>query len=153
SAPAKPTGVALQTPVNDAARPEFMVSGLISGNTVTLYSDSTCETAIGSATATGGSQLVATEELTVDGTYTVYATSTDPAGNESACSTATDSYLLDLLPPELTSVCISSGGGKSKAGVGGQAILLFVASEPLASTTVTIHGQAATVTNPFGRTY
>jgi phosphatidylethanolamine-binding protein (PEBP) family uncharacterized protein len=155
-APSAPTGVTRTDPVAQPGvdtTPTFQVTGLTNGNPVRLFSNNTCATQIGSGTASGTTATFSTNPLGSDGTYNVYATQLDAAGNQSACSTAFGTYTLDASAPTLTVVHIESGGGKAVAGVGGQAFLTFTASEPLQSQTVTILGQAASVSQISSMTY
>lgn len=103
TAPASPSSVALASgtvsPSNNV-NPSFDVGGLITGDTVKVYSDALCLTEISSATVTTATMTVATvPALSVDGTYPIHAVAVDPYGNASACSTATVNYTLDKTGP------------------------------------------------------
>jgi phosphatidylethanolamine-binding protein (PEBP) family uncharacterized protein len=155
-APGKPTGVTRATPASSPGTlttPTFTVSGVSSGFTVTLYSNAACTSQLNSGIAAGTSVTLGTGSLSVDGTYTIYATQTDLAGNKSPCSTVYGTYTLDISPPTLSNVTIKSGGDKQVAGRNGYAVISFDASEPLTTTNVLIFGRSATVTNPYGLTY
>lgn len=115
--PSRPTSLALAAPAtspNNNPSPSFTVgSSLIAGDTVKLYSDASCTTAVSAATtvpAGGGSVTVAiSSALTTAATYTYYAKAYDPAGNASSCSTASVSYDFDNVAPATpTSIVLSS---------------------------------------------
>lgn len=101
--PAVPTNIALATGTASPSAnttPSFDVSGLVVGDTVKLFSDSLCLTEIASMGVTLTTTTVSVSPaLTVDGTYQVYAEAIDTYGNASACSTATQTYILDKTPP------------------------------------------------------
>ena len=70
------------------------VDGVSAGDTVKVYSDSSCTQLEGQAVATS-TDVDVTISITTDGTYDFYATATDPATNVSNCSSATESYELN----------------------------------------------------------
>ncbi|MCK5073707.1 MAG: hypothetical protein KAQ98_09795, partial [Bacteriovoracaceae bacterium] len=96
--PSAPSGLSLidpaTTPRNDPT-PEIQVNGVISGDTIGLYSDSGCVTSVGTGVSTGTTISITTSELE-NGSYKFYADSTDPVGNTSVCSTASVSYRVIL---------------------------------------------------------
>lgn len=104
AAPTAPTGLALQnpstSPSNDTT-PTIRVSGTVNTDTVRLYTDSSCTTAVGSAVA-AGTQVDVTTTVLGEGVYDIYANSTDVAGNVSSCSSSKVSYNLDLTAPTVT---------------------------------------------------
>jgi phosphatidylethanolamine-binding protein (PEBP) family uncharacterized protein len=156
--PAAPTAVLVTNPAapddpNTDTQPTVLTSGVTNGYGVNLYSNSDCSTEIAGGTSSGTTLSMDTNVLSVDGVYTIYATQTDLAGNESACSSVFENYNLDINDPVLTTVTIESGGGANVTAVDGEAYLVFIASEPLATNTATIHGKAATITNLTGLTY
>ena len=152
--PSPPLTVALNTATpNTDTTPSFTVTGLGAGQDVRLYNGAGCSDLIGLSTATGNSLTFDTGALSVDGAYIVYATQTDAAGNESACSSANATYNLDVNPPSLSLVHIEGGGGGVVTGVNGKAYLTYTASEPLNQNDVTINGKVASVTNISGNTY
>ena len=103
----KPSAIALTTPSSSPGNdttPTFTVTVGETGGTVTLYSDSGCTTsnAISSATSVTDTDSPFTVAVTANtlsaGTYTVYAKHTE-GGEDSPCSTATASYVLDTTAP------------------------------------------------------
>ncbi|MGE4132435.1 MAG: beta strand repeat-containing protein, partial [Bdellovibrionales bacterium] len=104
-APALPSSLTLNTPAsspNTSTTPSIDIGGSEVGATVWLYSDASCATLVGSATATGGTTTVTSSALAT-GTYTMHARQSDPAANASACSTASVTYEVDnyAAPPIL----------------------------------------------------
>jgi hypothetical protein len=100
SAPAIPNAVSLSSPSspgNDTT-PNVQIGGVVSGDTVKLFTDGSCSTEVGSGVAAGAT-IILTSSVLTENTYTFYANSTDPAGNTSNCSSANDTYVLDLTPP------------------------------------------------------
>lgn len=91
--------------------PTLQLSGLTSGDTITLHTHSSCSTSsqVASGVATGATLDLTSAPLPSDGSYTFYAKATDPAGNSSSCSTASLTYLLDTEPPQSPSMSINSG--------------------------------------------
>ncbi len=111
--PSAPTFLALQTPStnpNQSDTPIIRVSGVIFGNTVTLYSENTCSTPglKGSTPAAGVTADVTSSSVGSDSLISFYATQTDPAGNESVCSTAFVDYTRDTTAPILASAAVSN---------------------------------------------
>jgi phosphatidylethanolamine-binding protein (PEBP) family uncharacterized protein len=154
--PSAPSTVVLNagttTPDSDPT-PVIDVGGLTVGFDVTLYLDSGCTVATGTMTVATATEDVTSSALSTQGTYNYYATQTDLAGNESACSTANINYIFDNAPPSLSFVHIESAGGAAIVGENGEAFLTYTASEPLNTNTVQIYGKAATVINTAGTTY
>jgi DNA-directed RNA polymerase subunit H (RpoH/RPB5) len=72
------------------ARPVVQVGGLKSGDTIKLFSDSSCTTEVASGVATGSTINLKTSAL-LSGVYNFYANSRNSV-NISACSTATVAY-------------------------------------------------------------
>ena len=103
TAPATPTVLARITPVaasGHLATPTIRVSGVVPGNTVQLFQDSTCTA--GNRVASGvasGTTIDLTTSTLVEGAYVFYARTADGVGNLSSCSTASAAYSLDLTPP------------------------------------------------------
>lgn len=102
-----PSSLTLQNPTtspgNDTT-PTIRVGSVVAGQTVSLYTDSTCSTQIATGTAAGNSIDLTLGALT-DATYNFYANAADSLGNLSACSTATVQYVLDTV----TSTAILNG--------------------------------------------
>jgi len=104
-APAAPSSLALQSPASSPSNqpsPTIRVSGVTTGETVRVFTDSSCLVQIGSAVSAGMFVDVAVGPL-MDGSYTLYATTSDVAGNSSACSTANVAYSLDTVAPSAPS--------------------------------------------------
>ena len=91
--------------------PIFVVTVAETGGTVTLYSDSSCSTAISTAEPVTDTRPTYTVEVSVsgyedgdDGLHTVYADYADAAGNDPVCSTASATYTLDTTAPTVEEV-------------------------------------------------
>ena len=77
--------------------PTIAVSGVVSGQTVKLYTDSSCSTSVGSATASGTTVDVTSSSLS-RGSYTFYADTTE-SSQTSTCSTASVAYAVQPTAP------------------------------------------------------
>ncbi len=91
------TSMALTNPLTSpgsVATPTITVSGVTSGQTVKLYTDSSCSHSVGIATATSGSVQIITSALSF-GSYLFYTNSTKD-NKISACSIAQLSYIYQL---------------------------------------------------------
>lgn len=101
-APAAPNSLTLHDPAtspNTDKTPTVRVGGVVAGDVVTLYRNNSCTLTVASATSVGTTiDLTPAADLS-DATYNFYASSVDPAGNISTCSTATVSYVLDTVAP------------------------------------------------------
>lgn len=123
--PSRPTSLALASPASstsNVATPSFTVgSSLVAGDTVTLYSEASCSTAVSSAATVpggGGSVVVAlSTALSTPGNYSYYASAKDPAGNVSACSTVSVSYTFDNIAPSTPSAIALYSPSTSPANV------------------------------------
>lgn len=97
-----PTSLALVTPSSSPANnatPTILVSGVISGSTVSLYTDSTCSSSSLQATGSAsGTTIQLTTSALAQGTYTFYAKSTT-FWTSSNCSSASLTYTYDPLAP------------------------------------------------------
>ena len=110
---AAPSKIALKNTVkprdNDLA-PIFVVTVAETGGTVTLYSDSSCSTAISIAEEVSDTRAPYTVEVSAgyedgdDGLHTVYADYADAAGNDPVCSTVSATYTLDTTAPTVEEV-------------------------------------------------
>lgn len=110
TAPSAPSSLSLNTPTtspSDDTTPTITVSGVVSGDTVNLYSDS-CTTQVATGTASSAT-IDLTSSVLSQGTYDFYVRSTDPAGNTSSCSSATVAYVLDITAPAMSSLSPSDG--------------------------------------------
>ena|GEM_PF-3424481 len=93
---AAPSALTLISPATNpgtSATPTIRVSGVVSGDTVAIYTDSACS--VGNLKASGvasGTTIDLVSSSLAVGSYTFYARSTDPAGNASSCSVASASY-------------------------------------------------------------
>ena len=113
TAPGTPSALALVTPASSPSSnttPVIRVSGVASGLVVKLFTSSSCTAPSlrDTVTASATTADLTSSTLTPDGTFNFYATATDAAGNESACSTATLAYVLDTTAPVLASASISN---------------------------------------------
>lgn len=91
------SGISLIDPAFSPAAdptPLISVSGVESGNTISVYSDSSCSALIASEVSAGSSVQVAIPTLTL-GTHRFYAKQTRPSDSaESACSSVSLEYIL-----------------------------------------------------------
>ncbi len=98
TSPAAPSGLTLSAPSTSPGTdttPTISVSGLEVGSVVKLYSNSTCSNIISTAITIDTATMLITTLALSEGSFTIYAKQQDPAGNSSACSTASVSYVLD----------------------------------------------------------
>jgi hypothetical protein len=112
--PAAPSALSLVTPASSPSMvttPIIQVAGVSVGDTVSLYTDSTCliGNLKGSATVASGTTVNITSSVLTDNTYAFYAKAVNVAGTTSSCSTANVGYTLDTIAP--TSATISINGG------------------------------------------
>lgn len=93
SAPNVPSSLAIVTPSSPSfsATQTVRVSGVKSGDTIRLFTNSSCTTQVALGVATGTS-IDFTTSVPGAGTYNFYANSTNTIPSASACSTATVSY-------------------------------------------------------------
>ncbi len=113
TAPSAPAFLALETPSTTPAQsntPIIRISGVSFGNIVNLYANSSCSSPSfkGSTTAAGVTADVTSLSVGSDITISFYATQTDPAGNESVCSTAFVDYTRDTTSPILASATVTN---------------------------------------------
>jgi hypothetical protein len=104
--PSAPTSLTFVTPGSSPgldSTPTIQVEGVEGGNTVKLFSDSTCTTEIGSAVSSGTSVDVTVSTSLTPSTHTIYAASSNSSG-VSSCSTESISYTLASCPPEFIPV-------------------------------------------------
>ena len=105
-APTIPSSVTLQTPAtspNTDSTPTFTLSGVVAGETIKLYTNSSCGTEVGSVLAAGSTALVTSSAL-APGSYNFYVKVTNTAGT-SMCSSALATYnYLGVLPTEGSSI-------------------------------------------------
>ena len=95
TAPTTPTLTLVGGATGASTTPNVRVSGVTPGELINIYSDSTCSAQAASPTRVDGvSAEITVSELSGAGPHSFYAKTTDTAGNESACSTATDGYTL-----------------------------------------------------------
>ena len=95
SNPTTPTLALVGEATGTSTTPNVRVSGVTPGELINIYSDSTCLAQAASPTRVDGiSAEITVSELSGAGPHSFYAKATDTAGNESACSTATDGYTL-----------------------------------------------------------
>ena len=99
AAPSAPTFASASGSGGDST-PDITVSGVSSGDTVKIFSDSSCSNEMGEAVAGGASVVVTSSELTGFTTHSFYANATNDYGT-SPCSESFSYELLDLYPPIL----------------------------------------------------
>ncbi len=96
--------------------PVITVGGVTSGDTVSLYSDSSCTTLLGSSVASSTTIDLSPDNALSDGTYNFYAKSTYVNTNanastttlSSSCSSAHAQYVLDTLISSPTGLTVTS---------------------------------------------
>ena len=109
SAPDIPSGLSLSSPSSSPGfdqTPTVAVSGVKSGDTIRLFTDSSCSTQVGSAVSTGTSVNITASSLS-SASYTFYANAT--GANTSACSAASISYVLGSCPDGYIQVPANAG--------------------------------------------
>lgn len=115
-APNPPSGLALQDPTttpNFDDTPTIRISGVKNGDTIKLFTDSSCSTQVGSVVASGTTADITTSSLAA-AAYTFHANATNSGSNASTCSSATVSYTVELCPtgyvavPENTTLGVSA---------------------------------------------
>lgn len=134
-APNTPSAIALTNPASSPGNdttPTFLVSGVTSGDTVFLFSDSSCSTSIGSSTAISGTVSITTNTLT-DGTFTVFAQGVN-ANGVSSCSSVSATYVLDATAPDVT---VEQGGAQADPGFTVPITFDIVFSEAIDTSTFT----------------
>jgi Bacterial Ig-like domain len=96
--------------------PIIRVSGVATGDTVSLFADPSCGTGSlrGAAEVLGSSVGVTVSPLLSDAEYRFYGKVTDVAGNVSPCSTGSLAYVLDTNPPKLSGIFNDSIPKQSK---------------------------------------
>jgi alpha-tubulin suppressor-like RCC1 family protein len=95
-APSAPSALSLVNPVvspGTISTPSIAIDGVVVGDTVKLFDDNTCSVLLATALNSSGSSITLTllSPLAI-GTHTLFANSTDNAGNVSPCSAASVSY-------------------------------------------------------------
>jgi len=116
TAPSAPTSLSLVTPGSSPgldSTPTISVGGVVSGDTVKLFSDSACTSEIGSATAFGTSVNVTVSSSLAVSSHSVYANSTNAIGT-SPCSSVSVSYTLASCPAEFIPVPHNTDLGTTK---------------------------------------
>lgn len=156
TAPSSPSGLSLNTPSSSSGNvttPIIQVSGVVSGDTVKLFSDSNCSTQKASGIAAGTTILLTSSTLSA-GTYNFYANSTDPVGNISACSSANVTYQVDLTAATISNVTASSDGYYKADGTFTISItfskIVNVTGSPVLSLSTTRAGAQATYSSGSG---
>ena len=95
-----PTSLSLYTPASSPSfesNPTIRVTGVNSGDTVKLFSDSNCTNQVGSTLAGGSSVDIVTNNLEA-GSYTFYASLTTSDNETSDCSSANTNYIVATCP-------------------------------------------------------
>jgi hypothetical protein len=91
------------------------VLGVIDGDTALVYSDSSCSTLLGSATAISNEATVSVT-LASDGLYSFFARARDPQNRQSACTSTSVTYVLDRVGPSVLRVTSSQANGDYATG-------------------------------------
>ena len=114
TAPSAPSSLSLVTPGSSPgldSTPTISVGGVVSGNTVRLFSDSTCATTeIGSAVSSDTSVNITVSSALSVSSHTIYANATNAIGT-SPCSSSYVSYEIPVCPPEFVLVPFNSSVG------------------------------------------
>ena len=114
TAPSAPSSLSLVTPGSSPGldpTPTISVDGVVSGNTVRLFSDSACETTeIGSGVSYGTSVNITVSSALSVSSHTIYANATNAIGT-SPCSSSYVSYEIPVCPPEFVLVPFNSSVG------------------------------------------
>lgn len=100
TAPSAPSSLSLVTPGSSPgldSTPTISVGGVVSGNTVKLFSDSACTTEIGSGVSSGTSVNITVSSALSVSSHTIYANATNAIGT-SPCSSLSVSYTLASCP-------------------------------------------------------
>ena len=101
------SGVSIDNPISNDATPDVTVTGMDSGDLVHLFTDQNCllTSQVGFGIADDGplSITLSSTALVEDGSYSIYARSSDVAGNQSTCSSVYAEYLLDTQAPSAPS--------------------------------------------------
>ncbi len=119
--PEAPTALSLVSPASSPGTldpPVVRVSGVSMGDTVTLYGDSGCTVARGSAASSGSTVDITASVIGSDGQLVYYA-NRSVAGTSSACSTASLAYRLDTTAPVVTGLSNDPVVATSKSWVWG----------------------------------
>ncbi len=107
-APTRATAIALYNPVSSPgiiSTPTFLISGVVSGETISLFIDSSCIHSVGSTLATGTSVQVTSSAL-APGNYSFYTSSSNSAGT-SSCSGFNATYSFSgVIPSSATSIIL-----------------------------------------------
>ncbi|MCK5073359.1 MAG: hypothetical protein KAQ98_08050, partial [Bacteriovoracaceae bacterium] len=140
--PNTPTSLSLidpaTSPSNDTT-PTFEITGITTGDTVAIYTDSACTILKGSTVAIGATDYITSSELTIETTYSFYANSTDMAGNISGCSVTSAEYILDLAKSVAdTEISISALSSIFESATGTQTILITLSATSANTVTATL---------------
>lgn len=109
-APTLATSIALSSPSSSPdvdSTPTLLLGGVVSGETIKVFSNSNCSTLVGSAVASSATVLVTTSAL-APGTYTFYTATTNSAGTSSCSSISVSYQYLGVMPTTATSLVLSS---------------------------------------------
>lgn len=109
-APTIASSIALFSPVvtpDFDSTPTFLLSGLVNGETIKLFKNSSCTQLVGSAIASGSTVQITSTAL-APGVYSFFTNSTNAAA-QSACSSISASYEYSgILPTTASSMVLSS---------------------------------------------
>ncbi|MEY4616619.1 MAG: hypothetical protein RJB66_1579 [Pseudomonadota bacterium] len=93
-----------------------VVSGVMTGATAKVYTESTCTNKVGEAVSSGNRTATVSVSLTGDGARTFYAQVRDIDNSDTACSTASVNYELDTQRPIVTNVTSALADGSYSTG-------------------------------------
>jgi alpha-tubulin suppressor-like RCC1 family protein len=94
TSPSAPSGIVRLNPqmsIGLDSTPEFTVSGVVSGDTIKLFTDSSCSSEVASVVAAASSVNITTASPLIIGSYSFYGNATNASGT-SPCSTVSASY-------------------------------------------------------------
>ena len=153
--PSTPT-ITASNPASPSTNASPLLSGTAdAGTTIKIYNNASCTTQVGTGTATAFTSTGITATATPNATTSFYATSTDSAGNVSACSTPAFTYLHDNAAPTVLGVTSTVANGTY--GIGAVIPVTVQFSEPVTVTgtpqlTLTTTSPATTAVNYTGGT-
>lgn len=121
--------------------PTLTIAGVVSGDSIQLEVDGTPS---GSPVVATGTSVQLTAGTIGDGTVSITAKSTDPAGNESSASTGL-SVTINTDNPTVTSVDMTTTGNAGFARATQTVTITVVDNEVLTISSLTIGGQTASI--------
>ena len=130
--PATPS-ITASNPASPSTNASPLLSGTAdAGTTIKIYNNASCTTQVGTGSAATFTGAGITATATPNTTTSFYATSTDAAGNVSACSTPAFTYLHDNTAP--TVLVVTSPVANGTYGIGAVIPVTVQFSEPVTVT-------------------